>query len=92
MQALQQLILREGVEEAVVAALDLGPLPLVLAGTRLPVGAAPVIRGRQQGVHSRDHFWNHLSMQTHEHQNHTVGLKKGDHTAFLADNKPPEHH
>lgn len=46
MQALQQLILRKGVEEAVVAALDLGPLPLVLAGTRLPVGTAPVIRGR----------------------------------------------
>ena len=60
LQALQQLVLREGIEEAVVGPLDFGPLALVLASTRLPVSAAPVIRLRQQRVHPRHHLRDNL--------------------------------
>ena len=64
LQALQEAALGEGVEEGVVAALHLGPLPPVLAGARLPVSAAPVVRGRQQRVHSGHHLRHHLEVLT----------------------------
>ena len=64
LQALQEAALGEGVEEGVVAALHLGPLALVLAGARLPVSAAPVVRSRQQRMHPGHHFRHHLDMLT----------------------------